>query len=213
MHSLKTVSLAGLLVMSAACATTFFTSTWVNPGTRPVALTGQKIVALMVTGDDTNRRSAEDALARQITARGGQGIAAWTIISTADVQNEEKTRAAMTGAGAVAIVTMEIVDQRREIDPVNFRTSVSTSRRSFWGNYHWAWRTSWVPPPQTRTNVWIETLVYLARTGRTPLGRTQPDREPEQRCRLVRGSGGRGRRGDAANRPAEAPCPVTAERF
>lgn len=160
MHSLKTVSLAGLLVMSAACATTFFTSTWVNPGTRPVALTGQKIVALMVTGDDTNRRSAEDALARQITARGGQGIAAWTIISTADVQNEEKTRAAMTGAGAVAVVTMEIVDQRREIDPVNFRTSVSTSRRSFWGNYHWAWRTSWVPPPQTRTNVWIETLVY-----------------------------------------------------
>jgi len=114
----------------------------------------------MVTGDDTNRRSAEDALARQITARGGQGIAAWTIISTADVQNEEKTRAAMTGAGAVAIVTMEIVDQRREIDPVNFRTSVSTSRRSFWGNYHWAWRTSWVPPPQTRTNVWVETLVY-----------------------------------------------------
>jgi len=102
MHALKTVPLAGLLVTSAACATTFFNSTWVNPYTTPVALTGQKIVALMITGEETTRRAAEDTLARQITARGGQGVAAWTIISTADVRNEENTRAAMTSAGAVA---------------------------------------------------------------------------------------------------------------
>jgi len=161
MHALKTVSLAGVLVMSAACATTtFFNSTWVNPYTKPVELSGQKIVALMITGDETTRRSAEDTLAREITSRGGQGIAAWSIISTADVQNEEKARAAMTGAGAVAVVTMEVVGQRREVDPVNFRVSMSTGRRSFWGNYHWAWRTSWGSVPQSRTNVFVETLVY-----------------------------------------------------
>jgi hypothetical protein len=160
MRALKTVSLAGLLVTSAACATTFFNSTWVNPYTTPVALTGQKIVALMITGEETTRRAAEDTLAQQITARGGQGVAAWTIISTADVRNEEKARAAMTSAGAVAVVTMEVVGQRRDVDPVNFRVSMSTGRRSFWGNYHWAWRTSWDTMPQTRTNVWVETLVY-----------------------------------------------------
>jgi hypothetical protein len=161
MHSLKTVSLAGVLVMSAACATTtFFNSTWVNPETKAIALTGQKIVALMITGEESTRRSAEDNLAKQITARGGEGIAAWTIISTADVRNEEKARAAMTSAGAVGVVTMEVVGQRREVDPVNFRVSMSTGHRSFWGNYHWAWRTSWDTMPQTRTNVWVETLVY-----------------------------------------------------
>ena len=123
--------------MSSACATTtFFNSTWVNPYTKPVELRGQKIIALMITGDDTTRRSAEDTLAREITSRGGQGIAAWSIISTADVRNEEKARAAMTGAGAVAVVTMEVVGQRRDVDPVNFRVSMSTGRRSFWGNYH-----------------------------------------------------------------------------
>ena len=104
MRSLKAVSIAGLLAMSSACATTtFFNSTWVNPYTKPVELSGQKIVALMITGDETTRRSAEDTLAREITSRGGQGIAAWSIISTADVQNEEKARAAMTSAGAVSM--------------------------------------------------------------------------------------------------------------
>lgn len=161
MHALKTASLVGVLVMSTACATTtFFNSTWVNPETKAIALTGQKIVALMVTADESTRRSAEDNLAKQITARGGQGIAAWTIISTADVRNEEKARAAMTSAGAVGVVTMEVVGQRREVDPVNFRVSMSTGRRSFWGNYHWSWRTSWDTMPQSRTNVWVETLVY-----------------------------------------------------
>jgi hypothetical protein len=161
MRSLKTVSLAGVLAMSAACATTtFFNSTWVNPETKPISLTGQKVVALMITGEESTRRSAEDNLAKQITAQGGQGIAAWTIISTADVRNEEKARAAMTSAGAVGVVTMEVVGQRREVDPVNFRVSMSTGHRSFWGNYHWAWRTSWDTMPQTRTNVWVETLVY-----------------------------------------------------
>ena len=161
MHALKTVSLAGLVVVSSACATTtFFNSTWVNPYTTPIELSGQKVVALMITGDETTRRSAEDTLAREITSRGGQGIAAWSIISTADVQNEEKARAAMTSAGAVAVVTMEVVGQRQEFDPVSFRVSMSTGRRSFWGNYHWAWRTSWGSMPQSRTNVWVETLVY-----------------------------------------------------
>jgi len=161
MRALTTVSLVCVLVMSAACATTtFFNSTWVNPETRAIALTGEKIVALMITSDESTRRSAEDNLAKQITARGGQGIAAWTIVSTADVRNEEKARAAMTSAGAVGVVTMEVVGQRREVDPVNFRVSMSTGHRSFWGNYHWAWRTSWDPMPQTRTNVWVETLVY-----------------------------------------------------
>jgi hypothetical protein len=161
MRSLKPVLLAGVLMMTAACATTtFFNSTWINPETKAVALSGQKIVALMITGEESTRRSVEDNLAKQITARGGQGIAAWTIISTADVRNEEKARAAMTSAGAVAVVTMEVVGQRREVDPVNFRVSMSSGRRSFWGNYHWAWRSSWDTMPQTRTNVWVETLVY-----------------------------------------------------
>ncbi len=72
MRSLKAVLIVGLLVMSSACATTFFNSTWVNPYTTPVELSGQKIVALMITGDETTRRSAEDTLARQITSREGR---------------------------------------------------------------------------------------------------------------------------------------------
>jgi len=56
---------------------------------------------------------------------------------------------------------MEVVAQTPESSWSNVRVSMhSSSRRSFWGNYHWAWHAAWTPASAPRTNVWIETLVY-----------------------------------------------------
>ena len=52
--------------------------------TLPFALEGKRVVALVISTQETVRRSAEDTLAAQITARGGVGIPAWTVLATAD---------------------------------------------------------------------------------------------------------------------------------
>ena len=86
---------------------------------------------------------------------------AWTILPTADVQNEDRARAALAQAGAVAVLTMEIVPQSADARSSNFAVSIgSSTHRSFWGNYRWAWNNTWHSGPPPNRNVWVETLLH-----------------------------------------------------
>jgi len=155
--------MVGLVVVAAGCASsTTFRSTWQSPESRPLALEGKKVVALVISTQETVRRSAEDTVAAQITAGGAQGVAAWTVLATADVRNEEAARAAIAKTGATAVVTMEVVAETREWSASTFSVSArysSATHRSFWPHYRHAWNSAWVPPPP-RNSVWVETLVY-----------------------------------------------------
>jgi hypothetical protein len=150
------------LVIAAGCATaTGFSSTWRNPATKPIRLDGQKVVALVMSTHETTRRAGEDAIAKEITARGAQGVPAWTILPTADIQNEERAKAALADAGAKGVVTLEIVQQNRNTPSGNFRVGMGfSSRQSFWGNYRWAWNNTWHSGPPPNSSVWVETLMH-----------------------------------------------------
>jgi hypothetical protein len=159
----KAVWWLGLAMVAAGCATaTGFSSTWRNPATKPIKLEGQKVVALVVSTQETTRRAGEDTVAGQITALGAQGVASWTVLPTAEMQNEDRVKAALAKVGAVAVVTMEIVAQGRDnTRSPNFQMTMShASRGSFWGNQHWAWRNTWHSGPPPSTSVWVETLLY-----------------------------------------------------
>ena len=126
------VAAVGLISLGAAgCATsTGFQSTWRNPELDAIRIDGQKVVVLVISTQETTRRSAEDQVAAQITSRGAQGVASWTILPTADMQNEERTRAALTKAGAVGVVSMEIVARVREASrQPNFHVTMSHASR------------------------------------------------------------------------------------
>jgi hypothetical protein len=154
--------LVGIVIGAAGCATaTGFSSTWRNPETKPVRLEGQKVVALVISTQETTRRAGEDTVAGQITALGAQGVAAWTILPTADMQSEDKAKAALAKAGAVGVVTMEVVAQGRDTRSPNFGVTMrQASRGTFWGNYRWAWGNTWYSGPPPTTSVWVETLLY-----------------------------------------------------
>jgi hypothetical protein len=150
------------LVVAAGCAaSTAFNSTWRNPELRPVRLDGQKVIVLVINTQETVRRGAEDTVAAQITERGAQGVAAWTVLPTADMQSEEKARAAFAKVGAQAVVSMQIVAQGRDPRSPNFSVSMSTgSRGGFWGHYNSAWRTTWHSGPAPNTLVFVETMLH-----------------------------------------------------
>jgi hypothetical protein len=154
--------IAAVVIPAVACATaTGFRSTWRNPTARPVTLAGQKIVALVISTQDVTRRAGEDAVAQQISARGAQGVPAWTMLPTADIQAEDRTKAAFAEAGAAGVVTLEIVPSDRNSPSISHGVTIgSTSRQSFWGNYRWAWSHAWHSGPAPNSSVWVETLVY-----------------------------------------------------
>ena len=57
-----------------------FKSTWKAPGAGPLNFAGKKVAALVITNDDNLRVSAEEALKREISARGPVGVAAYTLV-------------------------------------------------------------------------------------------------------------------------------------
>jgi hypothetical protein len=65
-------TVVALVLGLLACATTTFDSTWRAPDARPLQLTGKKVAGLVISKNEALRRSAEDAMAREISAHGAQ---------------------------------------------------------------------------------------------------------------------------------------------
>jgi hypothetical protein len=150
-----------IAIVAGGASSTRFTMTWRNPEVKPVALESQKVVALVMSSNETTRRNAEDALAAQITAKGGQGVPAWTILPAADTRDEERARTAFTAAGAAAVVTMEVVSQNQGTGGSNVRVGMRWSNHgSFWPHYRHSWGVAWSGDPPARTNVYVETHVH-----------------------------------------------------
>ena len=88
----RSVLVVTAAVAAAACASTSFNSTWRNPAAEPGNFQGQKVAALVMSTDQSVRFGAEDALARELTARGAVGIAAYSLIPKELTQDKEKAK-------------------------------------------------------------------------------------------------------------------------
>jgi hypothetical protein len=150
----------------SACATTSFVSTWKAPDAAPLQVSGSKVAAVVMLRNEAARRAAEDALAREISARGAQGVPMYTIQPDARPDNEQAVRAAVDGAGVAGAVVMRPVGREKEVVAT---PSVYAGPRygGYWGGYYgYGWGSPWAYGPvaggeiRTDTIVSIETLVY-----------------------------------------------------
>jgi len=152
-----------IIALSTAigCATTTFQSTWKAPDAKPVVLSGQKVVAFVLTRNAASRRAAEDALVREINAGGAQGVASYTLIADAGATDEAKAKSQVEAAGASGVVVMRPVDTSKEV--VATSTYMGPSYGPYWGGYYgYGWGGAWGGGVDIRTNtiVTVETLVY-----------------------------------------------------
>lgn len=156
------LALTGLLVLSG-CSTTEFTTTWKAPDAQLTHLEpGAKVGALVIHPDVSVERSAEDALAAELTRRGLQGLPAYSILGDLNVRDEAAVRAAFARAGAVAVVVMCGVAEQTKVDYRAPSYSPVPAYTGFWGGYY---RHSWdvvYEPGYLRTSriVTVETRVY-----------------------------------------------------
>jgi hypothetical protein len=155
--------------MLSACATTGFVSTWKAPDAQPLQLSGAKVAAVVMIGNEAARRAAEDALAREITAHGAQGVAMYTIQPEARPDNEQAVRAAVEGAGVAGAVVMRPVGKEKEVvaTPVAYSGPMYGG---YWGGYYgYGWGSPYAyggTEIRTDTIVSIETLVYSLRQNK-----------------------------------------------
>ena len=184
----RVYSFAGLIVVTlvlTACATTTFTSTWKAPGAEPVgSLSGQKVVAFVVTTDKVTRRWAENVLTAELTKRGARGIAGYTIVP--DVTDEAKAKALLGKSGAAGVVCMRPVDRELEVDS-SLAAYTGPRYLPYWGGYYgYGWGAAWSPQEaHIDTIVSVETLVYSLKQNKLIWGGRSRTRNPRDVDALV----------------------------
>jgi hypothetical protein len=164
LRSTRSVLVVTAAVAAAACASTSFQSSWKNPAAEPGNFKGKKVVALIVSKEEGVRYGAEDALARELTARGMVGIAAYTLIPKELVQDKEKAKEFLEKANVVGVVAMRVVGKDQQItQSAGGMYWGGPAYATFWGAGYYGYGWGGVYSPgyiQTDTIVIVETLVY-----------------------------------------------------
>jgi hypothetical protein len=148
---------------AVACASTSFNSTWKNPAAEPGNFKGKKVAALIVSKEEGVRYGAEDALARELTARGAVGIAAYSLIPKELIQDKDKAKEFLEKADVAGVVAMRVVGKDKEISSSPGGYWGGPAYATFWGAgyYGYGWGAVYSPSYiQTDTIVIVETLVY-----------------------------------------------------
>jgi hypothetical protein len=158
-------AVALLAVCAAACAATSFNSTWKAPDAQSLNFKGRKVMALVMTPDESVRYGAEDTLAQELTKLGAVGVAAYGVVPKELTQDKAKAKEFVEKAGVVGVVSMRVVGNDKELSssPGGLYWTAPTYS-TFWaggGYYGWGWGAVYSPGYlKTDTIISVETLVY-----------------------------------------------------
>jgi hypothetical protein len=154
------ITAALIAVLTASCSSTTFRTTWKAPDVGPVDYAGKKVAAIFISAEESTRRRAEEALARELTSRGAQGLAAYTVVATDQLKDQSTARATLRAAGCAGALVMRITAREQQISSYpGAYTGMRYSTFSGYSGYGWgmAYDSSYL---RSDTVLTIETLVY-----------------------------------------------------
>ena len=151
---------AAALSLELAAADHTFISTWKAPETAPLDFAGKRVAALVISNDEGLRMSAEEALAREITARGPKGVPAYTVIPREELTDKDKVKGWFERRAVAGVVAMRIVG----VDKSTSYSAVVWSSGyygNFWDYYGNGWATvTPIGKGRVDTTLAVETLLY-----------------------------------------------------
>lgn len=143
-----------------------FLSVWKSPDVQRLNFAGKKVAALVITGDQSLQMSGEEALTRELTARGVTGVATYRMIPREELKDVDKAKGWFERAGVQGVVAIRPVSREieRSYSPVVWSSGYY---QSFWGYYGTGWTTvEFSPSTRQTTTIVVETLVYSAKPDR-----------------------------------------------
>ncbi len=179
------IFVCALLATTVGCATTSFVDTWRDPEAQPASLAGKTIVVAVQRADEAGRRSAEDALARRITERGGKGIASWTLGGD-ELRDSVVAKAKITATGAQGLLVMRIAATDTRTTTTTAPMPMDPYLRRPWGWYGAGWGAAYTPQTTTTMQiVTVETRVYSLERDRLVWAGTSRTSDPSRVDQLI----------------------------
>ena len=150
-------TVAAVTLLSAAPK---FTSVWKSSDAGSVSFAGKKVAALVIAQDDSLRVSGEEALVRELTARGLQSVATYRIAPKEELQSGDRAKVWFEKASVDGVVAMRPVskDKRTTYTP---GTWTNPYYSTLWGYYGYGWGSMYIPGSvEQDTVVVVETTIY-----------------------------------------------------
>lgn len=183
----RPLSAFAILLLSTAIlqAGTKFTSTWRAPLTQPISFAGKKVAALVISNDQSLRMSSEEALSRELTARGMQGVAAYRLIPREELQDVERAKGWFQKAEVLAVVSLRPVSADRKVTYTPDMW-MAPYYSTLWGYYGYGWGNVYIPGSvREDTILVIETLIHSVPQDKLLWAGTSETKNPSQVGQVV----------------------------
>src|SRR5262245_15981206 len=142
-----------------------FTSTWAAPDAGAVSFKGQKVVALIMSDDMDLRVPGEEALARELTARGMTGVAAYRLIPREELKDASRAKSWFERTSVAGVVVLRPVSQEKVERPTAV-VWTSPYYSSLWGYYPYGWSSTYQVVSTTEDRIIVvEALIFKVSTG------------------------------------------------
>lgn len=173
-----------IALLLTGCGSTTFNATWKNPDAKELSFKqGDPILAIVVSTHETVRRSAEDALAHELTLRGLKGIPGYTVLPMELTKDAAAAEAAVTKSGAVGVVSMRALKVGKQVSSSGPTMYAGPTYGTYWGGgyYGRSWGYAYDPGYiRTDTIVTVETLVYDLRQDKLVWGGQSETMNPDK---------------------------------
>lgn len=193
---LRAATLAMALALGACAAPTVLNTEWSNPDFKGKPI--RNILVVAVVKDTSNRRTFEDAMVRQLAAKGVKAEPSYRYSPDAGVMEQAKMQQAVKDSGATGVLLSRVVNvsQTVKVQPGMYMgPPVGYGFGGFYGFYDGMWASSYYSQPTlyTEENVTADTrlfeakdffLVWSASTTTTP-GSTSANAMIDQFTQLI----------------------------
>ena len=152
-----------MLALAGCTASTKLVNTWKAPDAAPLTLKpGDLVIAMVMSKEETTRRTGEDLLGEELRQRGLRPIPSFTLIPTDQVDNKEKAAAAIQDSGAAALVAMRPIAVNKQQTFVPPTYAGPGGPYGGWGPYYgYGWNAAYSPGyVVTDTVIRLEVLAY-----------------------------------------------------
>jgi len=160
MLSVPWSSLAFLVVALTLADEIKFLSTWKSPDAASTSFVGKKVATLVIEEEDALRVSGEEALARELEARGITAVAAYRLLPKPELASADRAKPWFERAGVQGVVAVRPIskEKAREYTPSTWTTS---DYSSFWNYYGYGFGTHYsAGVDRVDSIVVLETLVF-----------------------------------------------------
>jgi hypothetical protein len=140
-------------------------SSWTAPGLKPTSYAGRKVATVVITEDQSLQMSGEEAMARELEARGVIAVPGYRVIPKEQARDAEKAQEWFRRGKFEAVVALRVVSAEKEVayNPVMFSSGYYST---FGGYYGYGWTTvTAVGKPREDMVITVEALIFNVADG------------------------------------------------